>query len=353
MGDSSGSSTLSMAFSICTNILKVFAGIILIGGGVLYVKQESLLYFPAIGDLSKEPSGNPKGYRSPSERNLPFESHRIPTSDGIFIHSWLILAQDPKAPTIVFFHGNAGNIGLRLPNAKRMFNHLHANILLVDYRGFGESDSVPSEAGLKLDAQAALHYCHDKLSVDKSKIFVFGRSLGGAVAFDLAAYAQRTNTPLAGVIVENTFTSISDMVDVLMPMLTPIKRFVLRIGWKSIDLVPALRIPTLYLAGSRDELVPHGQMLQLYQAQKKRDGRNVQLHVIQGGTHNESWMQGGIEYWDVIRDFMELIMGNTMDAARPGEECDVAEGSSIPIMANNLIDMASRQQGGFANKKID
>ena len=94
-------------------------------------------------------------------------------------------------------------------------------------------------------------------------------------------------------------------------------------------------------------------MLQLYQAQKKRDERNVQLHVIQGGTHNESWMQGGTEYWDVIRDFMELIMGNTMDAARPGEECDVAEGSSIPIMANNLIDMASRQQGGFANKKID
>ena len=142
----------------------------------------------------------------------------IPCTDGVQIHSWLIRAPTERwtqAPTIIFFHGNAGNIGLRLPNAFQMIQFLTCNVLLVEYRGYGDSDSVsPSESGLKLDAEAALAFAQQHADLDSSKLFIFGRSLGGSVAFHLAEYAAQRNIPLAGVLVENTYTSISRMVDV-------------------------------------------------------------------------------------------------------------------------------------------
>jgi abhydrolase domain-containing protein 13 len=171
----------------------------------------------------------------------------------------------PKIPTIVFFHGNAGNIGLRLPNALQMLQYLGANVLLVEYRGYGDSDDAQiNEAGLKLDSEAALQFIRTHPQVDPNQIFIFGRSLGGSVAFHLAQYAERKGIPIAGVIVENTFLSIAAMVDTLMPYVAPFKALILRIGWRSELIVPHLTVPILYLAGARDELVPHSHMLELY-----------------------------------------------------------------------------------------
>jgi pimeloyl-ACP methyl ester carboxylesterase len=118
-----------------------------------------------VGGIPRRPRQNPRRYRSPQEHDLPFESHKITCSDGVMIHAWLILQPQPTTstvPTILFFHGNAGNIGLRLPNAVQMYQHLKCNILMVEYRGYGDSDSVaPSEAGLKLDAEASLRFALD------------------------------------------------------------------------------------------------------------------------------------------------------------------------------------------------
>jgi hypothetical protein len=102
--------------------------------------------------------------------------------------------------------------------------------------------------------------------------------------------------------VENTFLSISHMVDHLMPYLTPIKSLVLKIGWNSAKIVPELTTPILYLAGGADQLVPHPHMLQLCKLSLR--SVLVQLHVIENGTHNETWLQGGNAYWDKIRSFM-------------------------------------------------
>lgn len=162
-------------------------GLVAIVGGILYIKQDQLLYFPSIAGLPRHNQDNPRGYRSPADQKVAFEEARIPCTDGVRIHAWLLWAmqgQDAsQAPTILFFHGNAGNIGLRLPNAINMLLHLGVNVLLVEYRGYGDSDDVPpTEAGLKLDAQAALEWIQRHRKVDSSKIFVFGRSLGGAVA---------------------------------------------------------------------------------------------------------------------------------------------------------------------------
>mmetsp|Transcript_17899 Transcript_17899/g.39696 ORF Transcript_17899/g.39696 Transcript_17899/m.39696 type:complete len:177 (-) Transcript_17899:178-708(-) len=102
----------------------VVGGLLTVAVGLLYVKQDSLLYFPAIGEVPRRPGQNPRGYRSPAEHQIPYETHMIRCSDGVSIHSWLLLhphSREKKVPTLLFFHGNAGNIGLRLPNALQMF----------------------------------------------------------------------------------------------------------------------------------------------------------------------------------------------------------------------------------------
>jgi hypothetical protein len=166
-----------------------------------------MLYFPEIAGLPKRPSQNPRKYRSPDEHQIPFENIYIECEDGVKIHSWLLMRTREKndLPTLVFFHGNAGNIGLRIPNALKMIQYLNVNVLMVEYRGYGESDSVaPNERGLKLDAEASLKFISKHPKIDPSRIFVFGRSLGGSVAFHAALYAETKGIPLAGVIVENS-----------------------------------------------------------------------------------------------------------------------------------------------------
>jgi len=264
----------------------------------------------------------------------------IPCADGTSIHSWLLYHPEHtnnnnnnnKLPTILFFHGNAGNIGMRLPNAIQMYHYLKANIWLIEYRGFGDSDdAVINEAGLKMDAEAVWNYAHDNRNnnVDPKRLFVFGRSLGGAVAFHFGQYAQSQSTttptttttatitstnnnnypypPLAGIIVENTFLSISEMVNHIMPYVAPFKSLILRMNWNSGAIAPTLGIPTLFLAGAKDTLVPHSHMLELFDRMKNGNGKNnlvVRMHVVKNGTHNETWMQGGRGYWMAIRRFM-------------------------------------------------
>jgi abhydrolase domain-containing protein 13 len=337
---------------------------------LLYFKQESLLYFPEIGGIPRRPEGNPRKYRSPAEHQIHFEDVKIPCADGVQIHAWLMLRTQPgqknPLPTFVYFHGNAGNIGLRLPNAIQMMQYLNVNILLVEYRGYGNSDNVsPNEAGLKLDGQAALKFVQKHPDLDKSKIFLFGRSLGGAVAFSLAEYAQQRQIPIGGVIVENTFTSIPAMVDHLMPYVAPLKGLILKMKWDSEVIVPSLQCPVLYLAGAADQLVPHPHMLTLHR-QTKQSKLN-KLHVVPNGTHNETWMQGGQEYWMAIRSFLaDAIEANSKfpmagattsshsSATVTSSSLDAAassSASSIPIMPNGLFGMVKEAVQGDNNKK--
>ncbi|KAL9189792.1 hypothetical protein ACHAXT_009467 [Thalassiosira profunda] len=305
-------------------------------GALWYKQQESLLYFPSIGSVPRHNAQNPRRYRSPSEHNIPFETHNIPCADGTNIHSWLLHhpeSSGTKVPTIIFFHGNAGNIGIRLPNAIQMYHYLKANIWLIEYRGYGDSDDAKiNEAGLKLDAEAVWNYVHNPQtrnlpSVDPKRMFVFGRSLGGAVAFHLAQYSQaKSYPPLAGVIVENTFLSISEMVDHLLPYVAPFKALVLRMNWDSGSIAPSIRIPTLFLAGAKDTLVPHSHMLELFNRMKTSKVENiVRMHIVEDGTHNETWMQGGRAYWTAISKFIDEVFA----AERPNDASYSRSGSAV------------------------
>jgi fermentation-respiration switch protein FrsA (DUF1100 family) len=248
-----------------------------------------------------------------------------------------------------------------------MYHHLHVNILMVEYRGYGDSDGHPSEAGLKLDSEAALRFISAHQGVDPNQIYLFGRSLGGAVAFHLAQYAEREGIPLAGVIVENTFLGISQMVDHLMPLVAPLKSLVLRIGWDSQSIVTQIKTPVLYLAGAKDQLVPHEHMLQLYELSSK-SSHFARIHIVENGTHNETWLQGGRKYWERIQSFiaevtafddqgtfrrrssmedvpLEDISSSTVGTGVRSRAVglgggDVDQMSSIPIMPTNIISMA-------------
>jgi hypothetical protein len=126
---SSSGGILSALMSFLLKIGYFSTGLVGIVAALLYSKQESLLYFPEMQGLERSPARNPRGYRSPSEYHIPFESHMIRCEDGVNIHAWLFLQRNSKAdrsPTILYFHGNAGNIGLRLPNAHQMFTNLKA-----------------------------------------------------------------------------------------------------------------------------------------------------------------------------------------------------------------------------------
>lgn len=371
-------SLFDLAIPILFRVGTVVVGIASIVAGLLYAKQDNLLYFPSIGGIPRRPSQNPRRYRSPAEHGIPFESHMITCADGVNIHSWLLLhpdSQRDRNPTIIFFHGNAGNIGLRLPNAIQMYRDLNCNILMVEYRGYGDSDNVsPSEPGLKLDAEAALRFISSHPSIDSSRIFVFGRSLGGAVAFHLAHYAQEHSLELAGLIVENTFLSISHMVDHLMPYVKLFKPLVLRIGWDNSLLVTNIQVPILYLAGSDDELVPHNHMMQLYKASNKSSVL-ARMYIIPGGTHNETWLQGGRRYWEEIRSFFGQALaiqagggtvgGGSMRSLSSMEDVPIGESStsvgmgtdvettsrpsSIPLMPTRLVDMAQSVVNSASN----
>lgn len=163
----------------------------------LYSNQENMLYHPVIPGIPyKRTADNPPPYNSPSNPpwNLAYEDVYITSPiDSISIHAWFIFAPvevDYKsAATLVFFHANAGNIGFRLQMAQALVEGLKCNLLMVDYRGYGNSDDVkPSERGLELDADAAIAWLDQRSDIDKRKVFVIGQSLGGAVAVRTAVF---------------------------------------------------------------------------------------------------------------------------------------------------------------------
>ena len=161
------------------------------------------------------------------------------------------------------------------------------------------------------------------------------------------------------------------MVDHLMPYVKLFKPLVLRIGWDSALLVPNIRAPTLFLAGAADELVPHEHMAHLYKVSNK-SSILARMHVIPGGTHNETWLQGGKSYWERIRSFLAEAMavqenggmGSSMRSLSSMEDVPIADtaikgstsvgmgtdtemrSSSIPLMPTRLVDMAQSVVSG-------
>jgi fermentation-respiration switch protein FrsA (DUF1100 family) len=348
---------------------QVLGGILFTGAVILYASQDNLLYLPNPPGFPKTPSDNPRGFNSPGDwaksgRNtdnvdeaIPFEEHFVETEDGIAIHTWLMLQPNSNdVPTLIYFHGNAGNMGFRLKNAAEMYARAKINVLMMDYRGYGASGGNPTEKGLNLDADAVLQFAVKHPRLQRSKMVAFGRSLGGAVSF---ALAHRHPSLVRGVVVENTFLSVGAMVDILMPFLTPIKWLVLKIKWNSDDLIQSLSQPIMFISGSKDTLVPPFHMLGLYKKATSRvtckEADSV-LYQVVDGDHNNTWEVAGMEYYRRLKVFMDSLNkeeGGSVDTQDSVATASLASSSTattaetLPVVGKSSSSVISEDQEDY------
>jgi len=224
-------------------IAFILAGLYLLVGLFLFLFQSRLIYFP------RREMG-----MTPADAEMPFEDLTIPTVDGIRLNAWFVPA-DNSLTTLLYFHGNAGNISNRIETI-RQFRGMGFNTLIVDYRGYGRSDGEPGEEGTYRDAEAAWDYLVNVRGMSPHSIVILGRSLGGAVATYLA-----TKTMPRALVLESTFTSIPDRGAELYPYFPA--RILARIKYNSLDRMPSVRCPVLVVHSTEDEIVPfsHGQKL--------------------------------------------------------------------------------------------
>lgn len=182
----------------------------------------------------------------------------IPTPDGEHLSAFYIRPSNPQFTRnvmILMFHGNAGNIGYRLPIAKILSDDIGCNILMLQYRGYGLSTGTPNEKGLNIDAQTGLDYIRQSAEMKGKKIVIYGQSLGGAVGVHLAAKNQGDGD-IAGIILENTFTSIRKLIPSAFPPARFLAPFCHQI-WPTDEVLPQIQsIPILFLSGLQDEIVP-------------------------------------------------------------------------------------------------
>ena len=273
-----------------------------VGVALLYKFQDRLLYFPQIPN--RVPETNPVGLRNPGEANLKYEDVNITTPDGLKLHGWFVEAQSPRsAPTIILFHGRSGNIGHRVPFLAAINKYCGTNIFIVGYRGYSYSEGTPNEKGLQIDSLAAIDYVFSRNDIDLSKVFVLGNSMGGAITIYSVA---RTSHKIAGVIVENTFTSMSELLNTKYPFLRYIQPYIIRNNWESIKSITKIQAPILFISGLKDKLIPTLQMRKLYDAADSSAFRE-KIDIAEG-THNETWNIGEAEYFKGLKEFLDKVL---------------------------------------------
>ncbi len=182
----------------------------------------------------------------PNDIGLDYEDITVTTKDAVRLVGWFVPSKMHRA-TLIFCHGNAGNIGHRIEKIK-IFNELNLDVLIFDYRGYGMSTGSPSEDGLYLDAEAAYDYLVNAKKISPSGIIVYGESLGGAVAVDLASKYE-----VGGIIIEGGFTSVKDMAKKIFPF---IPTFVYANKFDSLQKIKNVKYPKLILHSIDDEIVP-------------------------------------------------------------------------------------------------
>ena len=253
--------------------------------------EKRLIFFP---DKSND-STTPDAY------GIEYDDVTFRTEDGLNLNGWFVSGKksspDDNLHTLLWFHGNAGNINRRLDNIKMLHDRVPVNVFIIDYRQFGKSEGKVSEQGTYLDAKAALSYLHSRKDINNEKIIFFGRSLGSAVAVDLAVKEK-----CCALVLETPFTSIKEMGQTLYPFLSISLHF-LRTKYDSLSKIKQIKVPTLIMHGDKDELVPFEQGMKLYE----HANEPKEFYTIPGANHNDTHIVGGEEYFDVIRDFVNKL----------------------------------------------
>ncbi len=251
----------------------------------LWFRQESMLFLPGMPSRQL--------IASPADIGLRYEALRIPTADGEEIDAWFVPAERERA-VLLFFHGNAGNISHRL-DSLRLFHGLGLSVLIIDYRGYGQSTGRPSEHGTAEDARAAWRHLVEDRAVPAERIIVFGRSLGGAVATVLAAEHRP-----GGLIVESAFRSVPELAAEIYWFL-PVRRLA-RIEYPVERKLRSVQAPLLIVHSREDEIIPfrHGEALYAAANPPK------QLLELNGG-HNDAFLRSKGRYVEGLEAFLHSL----------------------------------------------
>jgi uncharacterized protein len=252
---------------------------------VLFLFQPRFVYYP---DVGRNIIGTPK------DHGLDYESVRIDTEDGETLHGWFVPSKDATA-TVLFFHGNAGNISTRL-GYLLMFYGLGYNTFIIDYRGYGESSGTPSEQGTYRDAQAAWRYLTEQRNIPSNRIVLLGESLGGAVATWLAVREKPALLVLA-----SAFTSVADMAEAIYPFLPA--HLLTRFDYNTREYLRGVTCPVFVAHSPQDEIVPFEQGEALYASASEPK----QFLELQGG-HNNGFIYMREEWVRALGDFMRRYL---------------------------------------------
>ncbi len=239
---------------------------------------------------------------TPDVYGIEYDDVTFRTEDGLNLHGWFVPGKksspDVDLHTLLWFHGNAGNINNRLENIKMLYDRVPVNVFIIDYRQYGRSEGKISEKGTYIDARAALAYLHSRNDINNEKIIFFGRSLGSAVAVELALKEK-----CRALILEAPFTSMKELAKSFYPFL-PVG-LILRTKYDSLSKIGDIKVPILIMHGDKDELVPIEQAWRLYETANEPK----EFYTIPGAGHNDTHIVGGEEYFDVIKNFVNKLEG--------------------------------------------
>lgn len=273
-----------MMWHILGVLAAVYGGLLL----AVYFFQSHMVFYPETGR---------EIVATPAQVGLPYEDSHLQTTDGISLYGWYIPALQSRG-TVLFLHGNAGNISHRLDYVQ-MFHRLGYSTLIFDYRGYGNSSGAPTEQGTYQDAEAAWNYLTGQMKIPPCRIVVFGESLGGAVAAWLAARQKP-----AALVIASGFTSVPDLGQQLYPYL-PV-RWLVRIRYDTRANLRNVAAPVLIAHSLEDEIVPFGHGRALFAAANPPK-RFLEL----AGGHNDGFIYMRESWVRVLADFLT----EQMDAA--------------------------------------
>jgi uncharacterized protein len=238
------------------------------------------------------PPRYPQGWVSPEVYKLPLEEVWLAAQDGVRINGWF-LPNTASPKTLLWFHGNAENIGMCMEQMKA-FSHLGINVLEIDYRGYGKSEGKPDEPGVYRDGEAAYQYLLQVRHFEPANIFIYGHSLGGAIATEIA-FRHKSG----GLIVESSFTSARAMARHVLKI--PLMEYSVQNLFDSIDKIPQIQPPVMIIHGTNDKLIPFSMGQGLYAAAREPKT----FLAVEGAGHDDPFVVGGKNYWDHWRDFLD------------------------------------------------
>lgn len=270
-----------MKSGMIQSILILLLGLALLNG-CMYMRQPSMIFFPQT-TLDQ----------TPAQWGLVYEDVFLAVEDGLRLHGWFIPSRGAKQ-TVLFFHGNAGNISHRSASVN-IFHRLDLNVFIIDYRGYGKSQGRPDEDGLYEDARAAWRYLTKERDLDGKSIILFGRSLGGAVAAELAAEVQP-----GGLILESTFSSAKDVANAILPVLS--RLIFLRFDFNTAAYVRKVTCPVLVLHSPDDEIIPFRLGEKVYQA-----AHEPKSFVELTGDHNSGFLMSQPDYERRLGAFVQPL----------------------------------------------